>query len=177
MDKICRAEGLPPKRITPEAEDHLCRCAWPGNVRQLENSIETAVALSGGGPLLVPADFPPQTAGPTADAGERLAGDLSPDGGLDYESTLAGIEKSIIEQALLRTGGNKKAAADMLRLKRTTLSAKARVWRSDSRERRSPGAVRGPAAHPATTGRCQAGGAGGIVTTKPGSFNLRSKAL
>ena len=49
-----------------------------------------------------------------------------PDGGLDYERTLAGIEKSIIEQALRKTNGNKKAAADMLQLKRTTLSAKVR---------------------------------------------------
>ena len=49
-----------------------------------------------------------------------------PDGGLDYERTLAGIERSILEQALRKTGGNKKAAAEMLRLKRTTLSAKVR---------------------------------------------------
>ena len=49
-----------------------------------------------------------------------------PDSGLDYEQTLAGIERSILEQALRKTGGNKQAAADMLRLKRTTLSAKVR---------------------------------------------------
>jgi DNA-binding NtrC family response regulator len=49
-----------------------------------------------------------------------------PDCGLDYEQTLAVIERSILEQALRKTGGNKKAAADMLRLKRTTLSAKVR---------------------------------------------------
>ena len=46
---------------------------------------------------------------------------------LDYrEQTLAIIERSILEQALRKTGGNKKAAAGMLRLKRTTLSAKMR---------------------------------------------------
>jgi DNA-binding NtrC family response regulator len=45
---------------------------------------------------------------------------------MDYERTLAGIERSILEQALQKTGGNKKAAAEMLRLKRTTLSAKVR---------------------------------------------------
>ena len=49
-----------------------------------------------------------------------------PEGGLDYERTLAVIERSILDQALLKTGGNKKAAAAMLRLKRTTLSAKVR---------------------------------------------------
>ena len=53
-----------------------------------------------------------------------------PDNGLDYEQTLALIERSILEQALSKTGGNKKAAADMLRLKRTTLSAKMRSLES-----------------------------------------------
>ena len=38
-----------------------------------------------------------------------------PDSGLDYEQTLAVIERSILEQALRKTGGNKKAAAEMLR--------------------------------------------------------------
>jgi DNA-binding NtrC family response regulator len=50
-----------------------------------------------------------------------------PDHGLDYDRTLAGIERSILGQALRKTGGNKKAAADMLRLKRTTLAAKLRT--------------------------------------------------
>src|SRR5579863_2378837 len=49
-----------------------------------------------------------------------------PDDGLDYEQTLAIIERSILGQALRKTNGNKKAAAEMLRLKRTTLSAKVR---------------------------------------------------
>jgi hypothetical protein len=44
-----------------------------------------------------------------------------PDTGLDYQQTLATIERSILEQALETTGGNKKAAAEMLGLKRTTL--------------------------------------------------------
>ena len=49
-----------------------------------------------------------------------------PDEGLDFEKTVGGFERHILEQALRKTGGNKKQAADMLRLKRTTLSAKLR---------------------------------------------------
>ena len=49
---------------------------------------------------------------------------------MDYEQTLAVIERSILEQALQKTGGNKNAAADMLGLKRTTLSAKVRSLES-----------------------------------------------
>ena len=49
-----------------------------------------------------------------------------PETGLDYEHTLAAIERSILEQALEKTGGDKKATAEMLGLKRTTLPAKVR---------------------------------------------------
>jgi DNA-binding NtrC family response regulator len=126
VEKICRAEGLPLKQITPEAEQRLVEYPWPGNVRQLENAIETAVALSGGRAMLSPADFPVLAmARPRALAAGAPVVSV-PDGGLDYERTVAGIEKSIIEQALRKTNGNKKAAADMLQLKRTTLSAKVR---------------------------------------------------
>ena len=47
-----------------------------------------------------------------------------PDHGLNFEHTVGTIERNILEQALQKTGGNKKMAAEMLGLKRTTLSAK-----------------------------------------------------
>jgi DNA-binding NtrC family response regulator len=43
---------------------------------------------------------------------------------LDFTATIQRLERTLIEQALRRSNGNKKQAADMLRLKRTTLSAK-----------------------------------------------------
>jgi DNA-binding NtrC family response regulator len=49
-----------------------------------------------------------------------------PDDGLDFERTMGAIERQILDQALSKAGGNKKRAADMLRLKRTTLTAKLR---------------------------------------------------
>jgi len=51
-----------------------------------------------------------------------------PDEGLDFEGTVSSLERSLLEQALRKTGGNKKLAADMLGLKRTTLSAKLRSF-------------------------------------------------
>jgi DNA-binding NtrC family response regulator len=92
-------------------------------VRQLENAVEMAVALSGDREELTAADFP--VARPVARM-DDLPSVAVPDTGLDYEKTLAWIERSILQQALHKTGGNKKAAAEMLRLKRTTLSAKVR---------------------------------------------------
>jgi DNA-binding NtrC family response regulator len=126
IEKICRAEGLPLKRLSPEADERLETYSWPGNVRQLENSIETAVALSDRRDLLIPSDFPALAEPRPRPVPAAVPLIPVPDAGLDFERTLAVIERSILEQALRKTGGNKKAAADMLGLKRTTLSAKVR---------------------------------------------------
>jgi len=127
VQKICRFEQLPSKTLAPEAVARLSGCSWPGNVRQLENAVEMAVALSGHRELLTAGDFPLPAPALAAAPGAGGAPLVSvPDQGMDYEHTLAVIERSILEQALEKTGGNKKAAADMLRLKRTTLSAKVR---------------------------------------------------
>lgn len=121
--RICEMEGMPAKQLRDDALEKLSRYTWPGNVRQLENSIEMAIALTGPRDLLTPEDFPLPAAGPTLVESPVVA---VPDQGLDFEQTVAFIERSILEQALRKTGGNKKAAAEMLRLKRTTLSAKVR---------------------------------------------------
>jgi DNA-binding NtrC family response regulator len=123
--KVCRDEGIPPKRITEAALERLCAYAWPGNVRQLENAVEMAVAMSGDEEVLYPSDFPlpsPSESKPLPAATTHSI--RLPDDGLDFERTVSRIERSILHQALERTGGNKKQAALMLRLKRTTLSAK-----------------------------------------------------
>jgi DNA-binding NtrC family response regulator len=126
VNKVCQLEGIPAKMVTHEAQERLCEYSWPGNVRQLENSVEMAIALSGDRNALIPADFALPVS--LVERSEAGPGPLVavPDGGLDYEQTLAVIERSILEQALKKTGGNKTAAADMLRLKRTTLAAKVR---------------------------------------------------
>lgn len=125
MEKICRAEEIGPKTIGPAAIDKLCRYCWPGNVRQLENAIEMAGALSADRRELAPEDFILPAPAPVKAISDVPVVSV-PDSGLDYERTLAWIERSILEQALRKTGGNKKAAAAMLHLKRTTLSAKVR---------------------------------------------------
>jgi len=113
IDKICREEAIPLKRISNETLNRLAQHDWPGNVRELENAVENAVVLSGERPDLFPGDFPLPR--------RNIA---VPDQGLDFESTVGGIERNILEQALKKTRGNKKLAAEMLGLKRTTLSAK-----------------------------------------------------
>lgn len=125
--KICAMEDMSLKWLTPDALEKLCAYSWPGNVRQLENAIEAAVALSGDREGLVESDFPLPAGKCAAFQPAGLASISLPESGIDYETTLAHIERTILQHALQKTGGNKKAAADMLRLKRTTLSAKVRM--------------------------------------------------
>jgi DNA-binding NtrC family response regulator len=119
--KICRREKLSAKRCSPETLDCLVRHDWPGNVRELENAIEHAVALSADREILYPSDFSlPGRALDRADApGLRV-----PTGGLDYDAVVAGFELNLMRQALEIADGNKKRAADLLRLKRTTFNAR-----------------------------------------------------
>jgi transcriptional regulator with GAF, ATPase, and Fis domain len=127
VQKLCTLEDIPAKTLAPGVAEWLSGYQWPGNVRELENAIERAIALSGDRFLLSTTDFPLPDINPVplpASGSQPLI--PVPDTGLDYGRTLAGIERSILEQALRKTGGNKKAAAAMLRLKRTTLSAKMR---------------------------------------------------
>jgi len=125
--KICAQEGLAPKRVGRETLHRLVACPWPGNVRQLENAVEMAIALSGEREILYPADFPlPSAPVLRSGAGATIPMIALPDEGLDFEQTVAQMERTILEQALRKTGGNKAQAAGMLRLKRTTLSAKLR---------------------------------------------------
>jgi DNA-binding NtrC family response regulator len=121
--KVCEEEGVPRKEATDEVLSQLEAHDWPGNVRQLENAVEMAVALSGERRILYPSDFPlPARTRPAMPVGKPFI--AVPDHGLDFEKIVGGIELAILEQALRKTGGNKKMAADMLRLKRTTLAAK-----------------------------------------------------
>ena len=125
IEKICAHENLPPKRVSRETLMHLSTHSWPGNVRQLENAVEMAIALSGDRESLYPGDFPlPSDPRLKSGAAASLPCFALPDEGLDFEQIVSDMERTILEQALEKTGGNKAQAAGMLRLKRTTLSAK-----------------------------------------------------
>src|SRR6185437_11282981 len=104
VEKICRLEGIPRKRIAADALERFARHSWPGNVREFENAIEMAIALSGDRAWLAAADFPsPARATPAAVPAQAMPGIALPEDGLDYQQTLASIERSILEQALQKT--------------------------------------------------------------------------
>ena len=111
-----------PMHLSQGAMRAMMAYAWPGNVRQLENAIERAVALSGGRPEITVADLPPEVqATPQVTSTPFVE---FPEEGLDMPTYLATIQRDLIRRALDRTRGNRNKAADLLRIKRTTLVEK-----------------------------------------------------
>jgi transcriptional regulator with PAS, ATPase and Fis domain len=98
--------------------------AWPGNVRQLENVMERAFALSPGRTQLTATDLPDDVRGAPAVVVEGEA--PIPPQGLELDRLVSGYEHALIRRALEQTGGNKRHAADLLHVKRTTLIEKLR---------------------------------------------------
>lgn len=108
--------------LTQEAQQALMAYAWPGNVRQLENIMERAFALSPGRSQLLIDDLP--------DDMRVMPPVVSPDAveigddGVDFDALVTGFERHLLQRALARSEGNKRRAADLLRIKRTTLIEK-----------------------------------------------------
>ncbi len=111
-----------PMHLSQGAMRAMMAYAWPGNVRQLENAIERAVALSGGRPEITTADLPPEVQATPQTTSTPFV--EFPEEGLDMPTYLAAIERDLIYRALDRTQGNRNKAADLLRIKRTTLVEK-----------------------------------------------------
>jgi DNA-binding NtrC family response regulator len=109
--------------FSPSAMDGLCRFPWPGNVRQLENMVQSILVLKEEG-LIELADIE-ERMGPIPDGSSTtgVAMDLPPSG-IDLRDTLDRLEQRLIRQALERTAGNRARAAELLGLNRTTLVEK-----------------------------------------------------
>jgi DNA-binding NtrC family response regulator len=118
------------EKFAPSSNIHLSQSAmralmayaWPGNVRQLENAIERAIALSAGRLEIDAVDLPPEVREAPQEASTPFVD--FPEHGLDLPGYLSSIERDLIERALDRTQGNRNKAADLLRIKRTTLVEK-----------------------------------------------------
>ena len=122
--KFCADQNLLPKRVSHDAMKYLMAYEWPGNVRELENSVEMAVALSGDQDRLDPEDFP-VVSNSSANNDPFRSIDI-PDDGIHFNMIVSGLEKTLILQSLQMAGGNKKRAASLLHLKRTTFVEKLR---------------------------------------------------
>jgi len=103
--------------LTPDAVRCLEAFDWPGNVRQLENAIERAVALERG-PLVQVSSLPPEIRQPAASAraGAAEAPLMLPASGLDLPRLLETQERDLVLQALKQAEGRHEPAARLLRI-------------------------------------------------------------
>jgi transcriptional regulator with GAF, ATPase, and Fis domain len=114
LEDIARSFGRPPAGISRDARQRLLEYAWPGNVRQLRNTLERAAILCEGG--LITGEhlsLPPQAAGgsPTT---------------VGQPGDLRSMERAAIEEALRQARNNKSMAARKLGLTRTQLYVRLR---------------------------------------------------
>ena len=98
--------------ISHEAMALLTEYDWPGNIRELENAVERAVALEAT-PAILPDSLPVHLHGAASGASAVPAEGL-PDAGFDLEAHVKEIERGYISEALKRSGGVQVKAAELL---------------------------------------------------------------
>ncbi len=123
-------------RISQDAMRVLMNYSWPGNIRQLENAIEHSVAMTGQEREIQPAALPDDIIQPASSL--LLPSVAIPDEGINFTSVVSQLERELILRCLEKTGGNKRQAARLLQLSRTTLIDKLHrleSWPTSSRPR------------------------------------------
>jgi DNA-binding NtrC family response regulator len=111
--RTCSRFAIPVKRLTPDAIRVLQAYRWPGNVRELENVVERTVALESSA-IISSGSLPEHLQGsPEEAAPEHIS---LPEEGIDLDEYLNDLRTSLMRQALEKTGGNQKRAAELLRL-------------------------------------------------------------
>jgi two-component system, NtrC family, response regulator PilR len=120
LKKYAPAAGRSILRVSPASLDALCAYDWPGNVRQLENTIERAVALGTGEELHVeiPAERPKAraaAAGAGVDGSSLSSSGLLPEG-VGMEKYVADVEIALVKSALAHSNGVQTRAADLLKI-------------------------------------------------------------
>ncbi len=111
VQRFAIEHGKSIRGLAPDALRALLAHDFPGNVRELENAMERAVALSQG-PTIGLGDLPPAVAGSVAAPATALL--ALPDGGCDLDRVVAEAERRLILQALERTAGVRTQAAKLL---------------------------------------------------------------
>jgi len=98
--------------ISHQAMELLLKHEWPGNIRELENAMERAVALEPT-PSILPDSLPPNIRGDAVRAAVASPDGL-PDAGFDLEAHVKEIERGYIAEALKKAGGVQVKAAELL---------------------------------------------------------------
>ncbi|GBD26764.1 Transcriptional regulatory protein ZraR [bacterium HR30] len=119
VQRFSRDYGVEPKRVTPAAMDRLLAYQWPGNIRELQNTIERAFALSRA-PEIGVEDLPERILRQASGLAEE-----TPQPSDEFSILpLAELERRAIVAALAHTRGNKSEAARLLGIERQRLYRK-----------------------------------------------------
>jgi two-component system response regulator PilR (NtrC family) len=111
VQRFAREMSKDVRGLTPDALRALERYKFPGNVRELENVIERAVALAGSRAIGL-GDMPREVSGLASAAGPNLV--VLPEEGCNLDEVIGEIERRLMLEALERSGGVRKAAAQLL---------------------------------------------------------------
>lgn len=134
VKQCCDENGLPKKELTPEALDVLMKYSWPGNIRELRNTIERSVVISEGETIFkealtsrltseYPAEKPnhSQSLDDMDGSSETVVGDM--------KEIVSTYEKDIILNALKKAQWNQTKASELLNVPRRTLVSKIKKYK------------------------------------------------
>src|SRR2546427_4755563 len=130
LDRLARegsgaksAKTLPERKsVSQDAMRRLMAYPWPGNVRQLENAVERAVAFSAGRPQIDVGDLPAEIQqAPETVVSPAVA---LPEEGVHLDPFIRNVKRDLIQRSVQETGGDKRTAPEVRHLKRTTLVEK-----------------------------------------------------
>jgi two-component system response regulator PilR (NtrC family) len=115
LGKYSEQMGKDVSGVSHDALELMLRYDWPGNIRELENTIERAVALEAT-PTVLPDSLPPAVRGDAARSigSGQPAAEALPASGFDLEAHVKEIERGYIAEALRRAGGVQVKAAELL---------------------------------------------------------------
>ncbi len=121
LKEFSRKKDAVPAKISDDAMKILVNYSWPGNVRELRNLIERIVVLNEG-EKIQPEDLPENL---VAKSGHQARGKVEVDSdGISFNTAVSEFEKALIISALEKTNWVKNKAAQLLKIKRTTLVEK-----------------------------------------------------
>jgi two-component system response regulator PilR (NtrC family) len=133
LDKYGAENGKTDIELTPDALDMLMDYDWPGNVRELENVIERAVVLSTRPRIDV--DLIPDHI--RAAPHFHIPKFAVPPEGISFKDVITNVEKRLIESTLEAAGGVQKRAAELLKIKPTTLNEMIKRYDIGTRRKRA----------------------------------------
>jgi transcriptional regulator with PAS, ATPase and Fis domain len=121
LEEFSQKKESVPTRVSEEAMKILTNYSWPGNVRELRNLIERLVVLNEGEEI-TPDNLPEKLKNESAQQTRRR---VDVDGeGISFNTAVSEFEKALIISALEKTNWVKNKAAQLLKIKRTTLVEK-----------------------------------------------------